>query len=66
MPWQDWPKKDVAACDKPRGGGKQPTIRGFPNGVTHFDFDQNILCSASCTIWALGEVKHLSSRRKIK
>ncbi len=24
--------KDVAACDKPREGGKQPLIRGFPNG----------------------------------
>jgi hypothetical protein len=31
------PKKDVAACDKPRGGGKQPLIRGFPNGATHDD-----------------------------
>ena len=26
--------KDVAACDKPRGSGKQLLIRGFPNGVT--------------------------------
>ena len=26
--------KDVAACDKPRGGGKQPLIRGCPNGET--------------------------------
>ena len=24
----------MAACDKPRGGGKQPLIRGFPNGET--------------------------------
>ncbi len=30
-------KKDVAACDKSRGGGKQPLIREFPNGVTHAD-----------------------------
>ena len=29
--------KDVAACDKSRGGGKQPLIREFPNGVTHAD-----------------------------
>ena len=42
MPWQDWPKKDVATCDKPRLGGKQPLIRGFPNEETRFDFDQNI------------------------
>ena len=27
--------KDVAACDKPRGGGKQPLIRGCPNGETY-------------------------------
>ncbi len=29
--------KDVAACDKPREGGKQPMIRGFPNGETYPD-----------------------------
>ena len=29
--------KDVAACDKSRGGGKQPLIRECPNGVTHAD-----------------------------
>ena len=28
------PMKDVAACDKPREGGKQPVIRGCPNGET--------------------------------
>lgn len=26
--------KDVVACDKLRGGGKQPLIRRFPNGET--------------------------------
>ena len=31
------PTKDVAACDKPRGGGKQPVSRGFPNGATRVD-----------------------------
>lgn len=31
------PMKDVAACDKPREGGKQPMIRGCPNGETHAD-----------------------------
>jgi hypothetical protein len=31
------PMKDVAACDKLRGGGKQPLIRGCPNGETHAD-----------------------------
>ncbi len=34
MPRHQEPMKDVAACDKPRGGGKQPLIRGFPNGET--------------------------------
>ena len=27
--------KDVVACDKPRGAGKQALIRGFLNGATH-------------------------------
>jgi len=27
--WRTW-----GACDKPRGGGYQPLIRGFPNGET--------------------------------
>ncbi len=27
--------KDVAGCDKPRGGAEQPLIRGYPNGETH-------------------------------
>ena len=35
MPWHQEPKKDVGACDKPRGVGNQTSIRGFPNGETH-------------------------------
>ena len=35
MPWQSEAMKDVVACDKLRGGGKQPLIRRFPNGETH-------------------------------
>ncbi len=27
--------KDVVACDKLRGAGKQALIRRFPNGATH-------------------------------
>ena len=27
--------KDVVACEKPRGAGKQALIRGCPNGETH-------------------------------
>ena len=34
MPWYQEPKKDVGACDKPRGAGSQAVIRGFPNGET--------------------------------
>jgi len=26
--------KDVVSCEKPRGGAKQPLIRGSPNGAT--------------------------------
>ena len=35
MPRHKKTMKDVAACDKPRLGGKQPLNRGFPNGVTY-------------------------------
>ena len=34
MPWHQEPKKDVVACDMPRGVGKRTVIRGFPNGET--------------------------------
>jgi hypothetical protein len=34
MPRRWEPTKDVAGCDKPRGGAKQPLIRGCPNGET--------------------------------
>ncbi len=30
--------KDLAACEKLRGGGKQPLIRRYPNGETQFRF----------------------------
>jgi len=34
MPRQWTAMKDVAGCDKPRGGAEQPLIRGCPNGET--------------------------------
>ena len=40
MPWQSEAMKDVVACDKPRGVGKQTLIRGFPNGETHLSQDR--------------------------
>ena len=35
MPWRQQAMKDVVACEKPRGVGKQTLIRGYPNGETH-------------------------------
>ena len=35
MPWRQEAMKDVVACDKLRGAGKQASIRRFPNGETH-------------------------------
>ena len=35
MPWRQQAKKDVVACEKPRGAGQQAWIRGYPNGETH-------------------------------
>ena len=35
MPWHLEAMKDVVACDKLRGGGKQPLIRRSLNGETH-------------------------------
>ena len=34
MPRHQKTTKDVAACEKPRLGGKQPLTRGYPNGAT--------------------------------
>ena len=36
MPWRLMPKKDVGGCDKPRGAADQASIRGCPNGETHY------------------------------
>ena len=56
--------KDVAACDKPRGGGKQPVIRGSPNGETQ----RSLICAIAPQVarGEPGEVKHLSTQRKRK
>ena len=35
MPRRQEAMKDVVACEKPRGAGKQALIRGCPNGETH-------------------------------
>ena len=35
MSWRLEAMKDVVACDKPRGAGKQASILGYLNGETH-------------------------------
>ena len=40
MPWQLKAMKDVVACDKLRGVGKQTLIRRFPNGETHLSYER--------------------------
>ena len=65
MPWQEEAMKDVAACDKPRGAGKQALIRGCPNGETLRD-DKSRNLPQQCGRSKPGEVKHLSSQRKRK
>ena len=35
MPWRQEAMKDVVACEKLRGAGKQALIRRCPNGETH-------------------------------
>ena len=57
--------KDVAACEKLRGGGKQPLIRRCPNGETWSDVesDRN---PRRLGARVPAEVKHLSKQRKRK
>ena len=63
MPWQLEAKKDVGACEKAGGVGKQALIPACLNGGTHST------CRVSCTEFIgvrgeRGELKHLSTRRK--
>jgi hypothetical protein len=43
MPRHQKTMKDVAICDKLRGGDKQPLIRRFPNGETQLLEEQLLL-----------------------
>src|SRR5687768_17809656 len=65
MPRHKEPMKDVAACEKLRGGGKQPLIRRCPNGETWSDVesDRN---PGRPGARVPAEVKHLSKLRKRK
>jgi len=56
--------KDVAACEKSRGGGKQPLIRECPNGETPVDELSRLYSEYIGIGRELGEVKHLSTQRK--
>jgi len=66
MPWQFKPKKDVAACDMLRWGGKQPLTRRFPNGETYLFEEQMTSSRGGYEVGIPREVKHLSNARKRK
>lgn len=61
MPWCDGPKKDVVACDMPRGVGLRALIRGCPNGGTWPAFCGSPAAELIGGGWLRGEVKHLST-----
>ncbi len=65
MPRHEKPMKDVAACEKLRGGGKQPLIRRYPNGETwpSVEGGRN---PGRPGARVPAEVKHLSKQRKRK
>ncbi len=66
MPWQFKPKKDVAADDTLRWGGKQPMTRRFPNGETYM-LEEHMYSSYGGYEYGIPrEVKHLSNARKRK
>ena len=48
--------KDVAGCDKPRGGAKQPLIRGCLNGATHLVMNKIL----PDRIYKSGRVNHVN------
>jgi hypothetical protein len=63
MPWLSEAMKDVTSCEKLRGGANIRYIRRCPNGAT--------LQAEGLEPWRKsgskpGELKHLSTRRKIK
>jgi hypothetical protein len=63
MPWLSEAMKDVTSCEKLRGGANIRYIRRYPNGAT--------LQAEGLESWRKpggkpGELKHLSTRRKIK
>ena len=65
MPRHGEPMKDVAACEKLRGGGKQPLIRRCPNGETWSSVEGDREPGRPGER-VPAEVKHLSKPRKRK
>jgi len=63
MPWLSEATKDVTSCDKLWGGANIRYIRRFPNGVTPQVEGLRSTCKGG---GEPGELKHLSTRRKIK
>ncbi len=61
MPWHLRTMKDVAICDKLRGGDKQPLIRRFPNGETQCGKPALIISEYIGYDRIPREVKHLST-----
>ena len=65
MPRRSEAMKDVVACEKPRGAGKQALIRGYLNGETHPVIKYGILHTEYIGMQGeRGELKHLSTCRK--
>src|SRR3990167_2160518 len=65
MPWDGEAMKDVAACDKRRGAGKQALIRRCPNGATLCSVELHNL-PQQCGRSKPGEVEKLNKQRKRK
>ena len=63
MPWQLEAMKDVGACDKLGGVGKQALIPRSLNGATHLTCEVSVSESIGYG-GEPGELKHLSTRRK--
>lgn len=64
MPWQLKAMKDVEACEKLRGVGKQTLIRRYLNGETRSIFYRSLFTEYIDKQSEPRELKHLSTSRK--
>jgi len=63
MRWMSWRReamKDVVACEKPGGAGKQAVIPGYLNGETRWLRPSSVPECIGCGS-ELRELKHLST-----